>query len=200
MNLILAKRLLNDPGHYFSSHTSYSCTGNTRPPKAVAEPRPSAGFGSQKRSETPSTKSESNRKRKTGGCQGGGRGEVTPACRACAVTKQRLPRGACSSGRRTLSGGRRERARGLALSRPTPLSSPPGLRLRLRDPERAPLSAPRRPALPLARVRRGGPPGEGERGGRAYVLACVSGSAHAGVRGHGEKVALAGEARFPVAM
>lgn len=33
-----------------------------------------------------------------------------------------------------------------------------------------------------------------------YVLACVSGSAHAGVRGHGEKVALAGEARLAVAM
>lgn len=50
------------------------------------------------------------------------------------------------------------------------------------------------------RMRRGGPQGEGARGGRAYVLACVSGSAHAGVRGHGEKVALAGAARLPVAM
>lgn len=68
------------------------------------------------------------------------------------------------------------------------------------SPERASLSAPSGPALPLARVRRGGPQEEGARGGRAYVLACVSGSAHAGVRGHGEKVALAGAARFPVAM
>lgn len=40
---------------------------------------------------------------------------------------------------------------------------------------------------PMLRVRRGGPQGEGAREGRAYVLACVSGSAHAGVRGHGDK-------------
>lgn len=119
----------------------------------------------------------------------------------CAAPAQSLgsasPRGVLVT-LRTLSEGHRERARGLALARPAPLSFLSGLGLRLRP--SSPLPALSCPRHPMARMRKDGPQGEGAREGRAYVFACVSGSAHASVRGHGKKVALAGVARLPVAM
>lgn len=68
---------------------------------------------------------------------------------------------------RTLSGGHRERARGLALSRPTPLSSPSGLRLRLGD--LALLSPPQNAPSSGARAQRRA----AGREGRAGVRPCV---------------------------
>lgn len=72
---------------------------------------------------------------------------------------------------RTLSGGHRERARGLALSRPSPLWSQPVLRLRLGDPALLP-SPPRAPTVTGARAQRRA--AERGREGRAGVRACVS--------------------------
>ena len=88
---------------------------NTRRPKPLAAPRLSAKHTRQMRPEASSAEPGERPQEGNGGCQG-----ATPACRACAVTRQRPPRGVLVTPR-TLSDGRRERARGLALSRPSPL-------------------------------------------------------------------------------
>lgn len=122
--IILAKRLLNDPGYYFPRiyklqlHRKHTATQGRGCANTLSSIRLSnatrnilSEVGEQPEEENP-------------GCQGGEGGGVTPTCRACAVTIQRAsPRGVLVRPPH-LSGGRRERARGLALSRPTPLSSP----------------------------------------------------------------------------
>lgn len=199
MRLILAKRLSNDSGSYFIlAFTSYSYTGTHGHPSLSLRQGQLHTHGTRhKTHDTPGPEHPQRSRKGEPGSENKQEGLLQSAASAQGLGSASL-RGVLVTPR-TLSGGRRERARGLSLSRPTPLSSPSSLRLRLRDP--ALLSPPQNaPSHPLARVRRGGPQGEGTREGRAYVLACVSGSAHAGVRGHGEKVALARAARLPVAM
>lgn len=95
---------------------------------------------------------------------------------------------------RTLSGGHRERARGLALSRPAPLASagPEAEAWRPSAPPPPPPAASHVPWCACAEAdRRTRARGEG-----GPTSLRESGSAHAGVRGHGEKVAPAGRLGF----
>lgn len=92
-NLILAKRLLNDPGYYFPRiyklqlHRKHTATQGRGCANTLSSIRLSnatrnivSEVGEQPEEENP-------------GCQGGEGGGVTPTCRACAVTIQRLPAG-----------------------------------------------------------------------------------------------------------
>lgn len=110
---------------------------NTRLPKPVTAPRPSARH---KRHTRPKASAAQAGERPPGGKRGQGLLQRAAPAQSLGSASSR---GVLVTPR-TLSGGHRERARGLTLSRPSPLSSPPGLRQRLRDASAPPFA----PACP----------------------------------------------------
>lgn len=89
---------------------------NTRRPKLLAAPRLSAKHTRQTRPEASSAKPGERPEEENGGCQ-----RATPACRACAVTRQRPPAGRARNAAHPI-----RRPQG-ARPRPRPLSSLPSL-------------------------------------------------------------------------
>lgn len=168
MRLILAKRLSNDSGSYFIlGFTSYSYTGTHGHSSSSLRQ-------GQLHTHTHTTHDTRHTGPRASSMQPGRRawerkgvrtGLLQRVASAQSLGSASL-RGVLASPR-TLSGGHRERARGLALSRPTPLSSPSGLRLRLGD--LALLSPPQNAPSSGARAQRRA----AGREGRAGVRPCV---------------------------
>lgn len=162
MRLILATRLLMTRGATFSGVYELQLHRNARPSGAVAAPSPSAGHRRQTRLGASSAQ-PGGRPREERGCQG-----ATPACCACAVTRQRLPAG------RTHNAARPIRRPQGARPRPRPPSPLPSLVSILPPTEAgrsgAPLSV-RAPTRSGARAQRRSA-GLG-REGRAGVRPCV---------------------------
>lgn len=164
MRLILAKSLLMTQGATFFRVYELQLHRNTRPSKPVTAPRPSARHTRQTRPRASSTQP----RRRPRDDRKGVKGLLQHAAPAQSPGSS-SPRGVLVT-LRTLSDGRRERARGLALSRPSSLFSPRGLRLGPGDPERH-SPPPRAPTPSGARAQRRAA-GRG-REGRAGVRPCV---------------------------
>lgn len=146
--LVLVRRFLNGHGALHSlTSTNYTYTGTRGHPRTSLGPTSLAPQQKTEEEQRIPAISRAPRKRQRGG--GEERAGVSRTQCACAVPRPRLPRGGLVWPR-SQSEGRRERARGLALSGPTSAC----------------------PTCPPTRVRRSGPQGRG-RERRAGVRPCV---------------------------